>query len=41
MSFAELYARHAIASFDKQVYLEAMLGRKRWSFDAQDRKSVV
>ena len=35
MSFAELYARHAIASFDKQVYLEAMLGRKRWSFDAQ------
>ena len=35
MSFADLYARHALASFDKQVYLEAMLGRKRWSFDAQ------
>lgn len=31
MSFADLYARHAIASFDKQVYLEAMLGRKRRS----------
>ena len=29
MSFADLYARHALASFDKQVYLEAMLGRKR------------
>ncbi len=34
MSFAELFARHAVASFDKQIYLEAMLGRKRWSFDA-------
>jgi len=27
-----LYTQHAAASFDKQVYLRAMLGKARWSF---------
>lgn len=35
MSFAALYTRHAVASFDKQIYLQAMLGGRPWSFDAR------
>lgn len=35
MSFAELFTRHAVASFDKQIYLRAMLGGRPWSFDAR------
>lgn len=34
MSFDALHVHHAVASFDKQIYLAAMFGKQRWSFDA-------
>jgi hypothetical protein len=30
MNFTELLTRHALASYDKQLYLQAMHGRHRW-----------
>lgn len=31
--FEDLFTRHGAASFDKQIYLEAMLGKSGWAFD--------
>lgn len=33
MTFDELYIQHGAASFDKQIYREAMLGRAGWGLD--------
>ncbi|MCL6509348.1 MAG: hypothetical protein K6U78_01525 [Anaerolineae bacterium] len=31
--FEELFTKHGAASFDKQIYLDAMLGKSGWAFD--------
>lgn len=31
--FEDLFTRHGAASFDKQIYLDAMLGKSSWAFD--------
>jgi hypothetical protein len=33
MDFATLFLRHGAASHDKQIYLQAMLGKAGWAFD--------
>lgn len=32
-TFQDLFTRHGAASFDKQIYLQAMLGKLGWGFD--------
>ncbi|BCX05412.1 MAG: hypothetical protein KatS3mg053_3350 [Candidatus Roseilinea sp.] len=32
-TFEELFVKHGAASFDKQLYLDAMLGKCGWAFD--------
>ncbi|MCS6847728.1 MAG: hypothetical protein RMN52_08445 [Anaerolineae bacterium] len=31
--FEDLFTKHGAASFDKQIYLDAMLGKRGWAFD--------
>lgn len=31
--FEDLFTKHGAASFDKQIYLDAMLGKSSWAFD--------
>ena len=31
--FSSLFTKHGAASFDKQIYLQAMLGKNGWGFD--------
>lgn len=31
--FEDLFTKHGAASFDKQIYLDAMLGKSGWAFD--------
>jgi hypothetical protein len=33
MTFEELFIKHGAASFDKQIYLQAMLGKAGWGLD--------
>jgi hypothetical protein len=33
MNFESLFLRHGAASYDKQIYLQAMLGKLGWAFD--------
>lgn len=33
MDFDTLFTKHAAASYDKQIYLQAMLGKLGWAFD--------
>ena len=33
MKFDDLFIKHGAASFDKQIYLQAMLGKTGWGFD--------
>jgi hypothetical protein len=32
-NFDDLFIKHAVASFDKQIYFDAMLGKSGWAFD--------
>lgn len=34
--FEQLFVRHGAASFDKQIYLQAMLGKSGWSFSLDE-----
>ena len=36
ISLDSLFVQHGVASFDKQIYLEAMLGKHRWSFSLNE-----
>jgi hypothetical protein len=32
-AFEDLFTKHGAASFDKQIYMDAMLGKSSWAFD--------